>query len=297
MKRLLIIILAAVAVVTANAQLLWRISGNGIEKPSYLLGTHHIAPADMLERIAGFADALAAVDGVLGEVDMAKMQSPETQMAMMRSLQAPADSALTTLLSEAQLDSIGSMLAAHGLPVDVKNPMVASLKPVAIATMLSAALASERMPGYDPQKQLDRLVQELALQQGKSAGGLESVESQLKMLFETPLTEQAEDLMEMVRNQEESMAMAQKMADAYLAGDLETLYSLITDEMMGLNADRKKRMLDDRNSAWAEFLIGLLPTASVMIVVGAGHLPGKNGLIEMLRTAGYTVEPVKTEVR
>ena len=53
----------------ANAQLLWKISGNGLEKPSYVFGTHHVAPASMLDSIPGFNQAIADCDVVYGEVE------------------------------------------------------------------------------------------------------------------------------------------------------------------------------------------------------------------------------------
>ena len=58
----------AVCSFAINAQLLWKVSGNGLEKPSFLFGTHHVAPASMIDSIAGFDEAINTCDVVYGEV-------------------------------------------------------------------------------------------------------------------------------------------------------------------------------------------------------------------------------------
>ena len=65
------------------------------------------------------------------------------------------------------------------------------------------------------------------------------------------------------------------------------------DPATGMDEDAAEKLITNRNNAWIEILVGVIPTASVLVVVGAGHLPGDTGLINQLRKAGYTVEPVK----
>ena len=76
MKKLFLTLAVIVASMSCNAQLLWKVSGNGVKGDSYLFGTHHVAPVDMLDRTPGFNDALKGVDAVYGEIDMAIMNSP-----------------------------------------------------------------------------------------------------------------------------------------------------------------------------------------------------------------------------
>lgn len=66
----------------------------------------------------------------------------------------------------------------------------------------------------------------------------------------------------------------------------------MNDPATGMDEHTAKRLIDDRNQAWADILIGAIPTASVLVAVGAGHLPGVNGLIAKLRDAGFKVDPV-----
>ena len=99
MRRLFaIIVFALLAAQSANAQLLWKISGRGIEKPSYILGTHHAVPFTYCDSIPGLMEAFEEVDYVIGEFDMVKMgeMTPVQMQNMQKRMMMPAD---TTLLS------------------------------------------------------------------------------------------------------------------------------------------------------------------------------------------------------
>ncbi|MDE6062759.1 MAG: TraB/GumN family protein [Duncaniella sp.] len=65
------------------------------------------------------------------------------------------------------------------------------------------------------------------------------------------------------------------------------------DPELGGDEEWSERMLNKRNANWVRMMAGLLPTASILIAVGAGHLPGEKGLISLLRKEGYTVKPVE----
>ena len=115
MKKTLLIALVTILSVQVQAQLLWKVSGNGIERPSYIFGTHHLAPSDsILSAHPSIDAALQAVDCVYGEVLLSDMASAQNEV--MAALQAPADSTLTDILTTAQLDSIGTLLTSYGIP-------------------------------------------------------------------------------------------------------------------------------------------------------------------------------------
>ena len=90
MKRIFLTsVLAIVAIVGVNAQLLYKISGNGIGKPSYIVGTYHLAPASYVDSIPGANEALASVEQVCGEVDMAEMESMAGVQKLMAAMMLP----------------------------------------------------------------------------------------------------------------------------------------------------------------------------------------------------------------
>lgn len=291
MKRIATLVAGAlVAVLGANAQILWKVEGNNLDKPSYILGTHHTAPADMLSRINGFNEALDDVEAVYGEINMADMNAMEMQQKMMAHIMAPADSTLSKLFTPEQLDSVGALLSSYvGQPVDMMQ--MDPMKPVMVTTQLVLLQSIKAFPGFNPAVQLDATVQNMGKAGGKKVDGLETLEFQMSVLYDTPLREQADDLMESVRNDSTSVVKAGQLAEAYTSGDLVKIDELMhdSDEM---TPAKLERLLLQRNRDWAGKLPAIMKEQPAMIVVGCGHLPGKEGLIELLRAQGYTLTPV-----
>lgn len=290
MKKLLIALLALVGAATgADAQLLWKISGNGLDRPSYLFGTHHLAPVSVIDSVPGLNRAIATVDAVYGEMDMEKANKPENQQKMMMLAMAPADSLLTMVLTPAQIDTLSTVMAKYLGPM-VDAAQFAPFKPAMLTTTLSVLQAKRNFPSFDPMQQLDYVIQQRAAKAGKRVDGLETVEQQASLLFGTPILEQAEQLMEAIRMDDKSMEFSTRLATAYLHGDLEGMLALIEDSDLGAG-EASDRLINTRNANWVRFMAGFLPTASVLIAVGAGHLPGDKGIISLLRKEGYEVTP------
>ena len=110
-KTVLSLLLIISAAVSGNAQLLWKISGNGLEKPSYLFGTHHVAPVSVIDSVAGLNEAIASADKIYGEMIMSEAMSPQSQQIMMGHAMAPQDSLLTSVLTPAPVSK--TQLPAH----------------------------------------------------------------------------------------------------------------------------------------------------------------------------------------
>lgn len=294
-KLILTLLVAALAPAATNAQILWKISGNNAKQTSYLLGTHHLAPLSMLDSIAGFNDALAAVDAVAGEVDMAKMNAEAR--SLMGYMLAPADSSLTALLAPAQVDSLTAVLQKYMGP-QVSATQMAQLKPAAVATQLALFESMATMPdaaqALAEGKQLDSEVQSRALALNKPVIPFETAEEQMSILMGAPLAEQARLLMEAVKQSLDGTAAesTRKLTEAYLAQNLAAIAELIFSDQE-MEVAEVERLIFARNRNWAATLADILPERPVLVAVGAGHLPGDEGLISLLRTQGYTVEPVK----
>ena len=87
MKKLLGILVFISIALSANAQLLWKVSGNGLNQPSYIIGTHHLAPFSIMDSIAGLQKAMKETQQVYGELKMSEMQSPVTMQKMQQVMQ------------------------------------------------------------------------------------------------------------------------------------------------------------------------------------------------------------------
>lgn len=291
-KTILSLLLIISAAVSGNAQLLWKISGNGLEKPSYLFGTHHVAPVSVIDSVAGLNEAIASADKIYGEMIMSESMTPQSQQIMMGYAMAPQDSLLTSVLTPAQTDSLDVMLRNYMGPM-ASAKQFAQLKPAMLCTLIAMIQSQTVFPNFNPQQQIDGEIQKRGAALGKEIGGFETIDDQCNALFGSSIIEQAESLMEMVRNDSHAAEMAKKLAKAYLAGDLNQMLELMEDPASGSSDEWSERMINRRNANWARIMAGLLPSASVLIAVGAGHLPGEKGLISLLRKEGYSVEAVK----
>ncbi|MFG6382341.1 MAG: TraB/GumN family protein [Muribaculum sp.] len=292
MKKVLFAMALLLTAGAANSQLLWKISGKDAKGDSYLFGTHHVAPVSLIDTTPGFKDAMAGVDAVYGEIDMSEMTSPSAQQVIMSAAMAPADSTVTKLLTAEQIDSVNAVLGKYTNGM-LKLDQLAMFKPRMIDTQLGMLQTMVAFPEFNGQEQLDNTIQLKCRELGKNIKGFETLEQQMNLLMSGSMTEQASDLMESVRKDSEAAEKARKLANAYMSADINTIETMFLDPDLGMDEKSHKMLIDDRNADWLKQLSSILPSESVFIAVGAGHLIGDTGLIKELQKAGYTVTPVK----
>lgn len=301
MKRLFFtLFFTVVAVVCVNAQLLYRISGNDLDKPSYIVGTYHLAPASFADSIPGAKAALDEVGQVCGEVDMAEMQSMAGLQKVMAAMMLPDGQSLSDILTKEQLDKLNAFMMEI-LGTDLNNPMVAAqlgkMTPVAISTQLQMVQYMKMTPGFNPTEMIDSYFQNAARAAGKSVIGFETVDFQISILYTgTSIERQKEKLMCMLDNQEYNFMIMKNVTEAYFSQDMEKICE-VTEEKLGNSCDNTpeedEAMIYGRNADWAEKMPEIMSSESTLFVVGAAHLPGERGVIELLKNKGYLVEPVK----
>jgi len=286
-KRWYLSFLCIAVITTIHAQIFWEISGNGLTKPSYLLGTHHLIEK---EQIPGFDQILTYVpqtDLVIGEMDMSKLMSMQLKMAQAAIMK---DSTIQQLVSEADyklLDSEFNELMGKGMD------QLGRLKPSMLSSIYAVMLYTKENQRKKEPEAIDIVVQNAGKKAKKKVMGLETVEQQIDILFNsTPLKHQAELLVEAVKEKDKATEILRELNKAYLAGDLNKMTELSKEDSSSKEEDMQI-MLYDRNVNWATQLSAILPKTSCFIAVGCLHLPEEKGLIRLLRDLGYTVEPVK----
>ena len=293
MKRFITLLLVVAATLGAQAQLLWKVSGNGLDKPSYLFGTYHLAALSIKDSIAALPQVQQDVQQVYGELVMADMMKPETLMQMQQQMMLPADTTLKSLFSPEEFKVVSQAVTEY-LKVDIA--LLDRMKPAALFQQLTVLFYLKHTPGYNPQEQLDASFQQDATKAGKKVGGLETVQSQMDILFNKPLRRQAEDLYCFVSDPAKAERQAKELIAAYAAQDLDKMLQLM-EEKEGTSCDptpeEMAQLLYDRNQAWAKQMPALMQAAPTLFVVGAGHLPGERGVLSLLKEKGYTVEPMK----
>ena len=180
MKKTFALLLLLCLALGAQAQLLWKISGNGLERPSYIVGTHHLAPLSVKDSLKALPQAIEQTSQVYGEVVMDDMMKPETMQAMQQAMMLPADTTLRSLLTPTQYDSVAAVVKQY-LGADLT--LFDRLKPATVTTQLAVALGMNALPGFNPQEQLDTWFQSQARQAGKKVGGLETIGHQIDVLY------------------------------------------------------------------------------------------------------------------
>lgn len=286
----LILSISILSTVPAGAQLLYKVEGNGLESPSYIFGTHHLAPLSTIEK-TGADKPFEGVRQVVGEIDMTQDQMT-LAMAMQPHMMAPSDSTLTKVISPEDFSVISEEFKKWAPMPGMELFMLDGMKPMVVTAMVAVGMAAQAMPGYNPQEQLDTYFQQQGKTLGKTVVPLETVEYQASVLYDTtPIALQAEALVEMLKDPEKAIKATKDISDAYEAQDLDKMIAL--SEKDDEHPEFMIALLDKRNNEWLEKLPEIMKEAPSFIAVGALHLAGEKGIIEGLKKYGYTVTPVK----
>lgn len=324
--------------------LLWKISGNGLEQPSYLFGTWHgdteLRGGSFLDSVPHFYRAFDAAQAYVGEVVVIPtLQGTNTRNDNNRIpdyVLLPGDTTYKDLLDAERLTQLDSLLfqISGNTTQDLKirpSVLLFFIRQDSIEAKVNthvqrklADLASRRGEMDDSlyfkqrtrilseKDVMDVYLQKYALQQSKELIGLDDmVGSTPSAMYSLPISHQeaAEALIDFLSGHDtldymnlRSAGSSGKIA-AYRAQDLSKFQqenqkilhaydNKIPSHMVSYLDDVMKEVSTDRTRKWMEVLPGIMQEQSAFVAVGVGHLGGPDGLIDLLRRAGYTVEPV-----
>jgi uncharacterized protein YbaP (TraB family) len=262
-----------------NKSLLWEVSGNGISKPSYIMGTFHMICSKDFEIKPKVTKALENSDNLILEINYTDSKEMAAMQKMLMS-----DQKISDQLSPKELKELDTILLEYG--TTLQN--VISYSPQALYSLIS----TKAIPC--PQTEVKMYEIELlkkALQNKKHIGALEKVDDQSHAIGGAYTLK---DAISQLKMGNEYAILAQKMVESFKKEDLQTLDRLVKDKRF-MNKDQEKMMLTDRNKNWTEKMPEMMKNQSSFFAVGSAHLLGDNGLINLLRTKGYTVNPVKNQ--
>lgn len=252
-------------------------------------------PLSILDSIPSWKSAFEGSEQVVGEVDLSGGQM-SVAMRMQPYMMAPVDSTLSKILSKEDY-ARASCEFKKIVPDNMLDlSTLDMLKPQSISALVTKVIYDKDFNPQESQQQLDSYFQTLARENGKTIVGLETVEQQAELLFCTrPIKDQAESLLEILDNPEELAEEAAKLTDSYMKQDLRALLEISEKEKE--NDESAKNffhlVLDKRNADWISKLPGIMAEAPSFIAVGALHLAGDKGIVEGLRSKGFTVIPVR----
>lgn len=269
--------------------LLWKISGNGLQKPSYLFGTHHLSSLSICDSIKGFYPAFNQTEQLYGEIVLDTL-SPTAVKQLQTIIMMPSDTLLSTLYTPEDYQLISDTLQAS-LQLDIDR--LKHFKPFVINSLYTIKL-HQNLPMTSSQTKIDNELQELAKSAGKKVSGLEEINDVAKLLYNRPLKEQAELLLQCIKHPDQLNIGLQHLADAYTNQDLDQLHKATSPTDSSAYATFvHQTLIIQRNQNWLKLIPGVMAEKPTFFVVGVGHLPGKEGLLSQLETAGYRVEPIE----
>ena len=263
----------------SEKSLLWKISGNGLQEPSYLFGTIHITcDASLSEKVK---TALDKTQQLCLELDM---DDPNMQAAMMSSMMMKNGVTMKSLSQPEDFKIVDAFLTASvGFSAEMINPV----KPFMVTAMLYP-----KMLGCDIQSVEGELIK-IAKAQSEEVIGLETVEEQLAVFDAIPYQEQMNELVKTAKdNMQRDKAELAEMMALYKTEDVEAMIAFTEKSPNVMTSKYSDIMLKNRNQNWISRMTAIAKNKSTFFGVGAAHLGGKEGVIALLRKAGYTVEAV-----
>ena len=296
MHRLLAFLIVAFGVLASPATpaetmpyadgVLWRVEGAG-QPPSHVFGTLHSSDERITALPESVSDAFAQAQTLAIEVILDNPAVFKVGRAMM----LPGGTRLDALLTPQQVAQLKDVAAHYHMPF----AMVTRFKPWG-AMILFSLPPAEHMRSASGKKALDEVLRERAEAAGKKVIGLETVDEQIETLDGMMQADQLLLLDSTLDQAGEIERMFATLRDAYLARDLVAVYDLLNAAKAGDDTGAierfEQRLIIDRNRRMVERMDALLQQGGAFVAVGALHLPGRQGILQLLADHGYQVTRV-----
>lgn len=261
--------------------LLWEVSGNNIKKPSYIFGTFHMLCKDDIHFSENLNKAIAQAEEVYFEIDLDDVSSTLGVMLLMNMKDGKT---LKDLYTPEEFDKVKAYFEDS-----LKMPMavVKRMKPMFLQAMLYPKL----MP-CNKASGVEEELMVIAKKNKKEIKGLETIAEQAAVFDSIPYDVQAKELLKGIDSLSFYSNEFVQMVETYKKQQLKKIGEMFSQSEFNMDEQQQEFLLNRRNRNWVQQLKSIMADKNVFVAVGAGHLPGKNGLIELLRDAGYTLRPI-----
>ncbi|HZH85865.1 MAG TPA: TraB/GumN family protein [Brumimicrobium sp.] len=288
MKNLILLFTALIFAVpfgiaqdTLTTSLLWEVSGKKVKSPSYVFGTMHLIPNDdflfpesLQEKVKG-ADILVMEIGGLSE-----------QMKAMKLMMLDSGT-MFDYFTEPQLDSLFKYTETELGYDEAKMRMAFSkMKPFVLLQLFTKEAFGENPQSYE--MSLEKLAKANQLE----VLGLETIEEQMGFIDGLSTEDQVNMIMENLRSNDKDFSETRKLIDMYLSQDIDAIHNYTVSSGMS-SPEFEENFLNKRNKNWIEPIKKIVKKNKAFIAVGAAHLGGPQGVIQLLKDEGYTLTPVK----
>lgn len=261
----------------AQQSLLWEISGGDLDQPSYLFGTIHMScEFDLSDRLES---AIKSTEQLYLEV---KLDDPNLQMEMMKGMLTIDGSKMSAVLDGNQFERLDAFLKEH-LGMSIK--MFDQTKPLLIQSMMYPKILD------CPMVSMETELMSIYKEQKKSIHGLETIAEQMSVFDKIPYQTQLDQLLKMANGDlSEEREQFRELIHYYQNEDLKMLMKAFHAD--GFTAEFANLLLDVRNRNWIRPMHKAMKTKPTLFAVGAAHLAGENGVIQLLTNEGFVLTPI-----
>lgn len=265
-----------------NLHSLWQLQGKS--NVVYLLGSVHVLKESDYPLAGPIEAAFTNSQVAVFEASPKEMKEPETQLKMMAKSTLPAGETLKDRLSPKLYADFQKQVEQAGVPATVFDQFQPAMAGFALVMIELQKL------GADPANGMDEHFFSRAEKEGKRIVPLETVEFQINLMTTFTRSEEESLLRSLLDQLDDTKKMWNEMITAWKTGDSASLEKLLNDSMKESPAIFK-RLVTDRNQTWVPKIEELLRGAdNAVVIVGAGHLVGTNGVVELLRRKGISIK-------
>jgi uncharacterized protein YbaP (TraB family) len=279
------VVAGALLLIAAAAQaksFAWKVTGkSGVV---YVVGSVHLLSNDFYPLPPALEAAYKDTDLLVEEVDMAELTDPTSQLSLLGRAMLPSSTPLDKVISADTYAVLSKRAASLGLPLEPFK----MLKPWMVA--LTLVQMEWQQAGFDPELGLDKHFYDQAKADGKATQGLETAEYQISRLDGLSMEQQEHLLSESLKEMDDERANMKKLVEAWRTGDSPSVEKVVLADLKA-EPVLYQRLLVERNRNWLPKIEALFSRPKhALVVVGAAHLVGPDGLLAALRAKGYTVE-------
>ena len=285
---LCLFLISALLVNTALAQepakkhFLWSVKST--TNTVYLLGSLHVLGKDSYPLGDAYEKAFADSEIVVFEVDPGELEKPETIQFILKKAALEKGKTLEDVISPEAYEQAKKELKEMGADIN----MFTLTKPWFVA--LTATILKLSKMGFDPEYGVDGYFYEKAAKSGKEVRGLETARYQIELIASLGDESHDDVLLHTLKDLDVIEIELPNLVSSWQRGDLGQFQDLIFRSYVDYPTVYQKLFVD-RNNNWLPYIEGYLKEdKNYLVVVGAGHLVGNEGLVKLLTDKGYIVE-------
>lgn len=266
--------------------LLWKIDGNGLQQHSYLYGTIHMIPADDYFLPEGTLSAIDESKKMVFEIDMNEMSDMGSIMGLMTQAFMKDGKSLSDLLD----DEDYALVEAHFKKLGMPLMMLERIKPAFLSVFAMDMDPNGMQNGSIKSYEMEFF--KMANETSKPVAGLETLEFQMSIFDSIPYPDQAKMLVDAIKSGDSGNDQFKDMVRMYKTQDVQAMVDMIEADENLSAGDNNDLLLVKRNKNWIPIMADMMAKETTFFAVGAGHLAGNQGVIQLLRNKGYTLTPM-----